>query len=71
MDHSKFHKENLPPQTNRQGKGFKLKLGLTDGPFLPQDLMHSNPRSLNLLAAKEILSSQISMSKLMADIEKN
>lgn len=61
--------ENVP---TRQGRAFKIKLSLCDGPFLPQDLMHTNQKStqLHLLAAKEVLQSQVSMSNLMGSMEK-
>lgn len=37
---------------NRQGKGFKIDLGLNYGPFLPQDISSFNQKSKQLLAAR-------------------
>ena len=51
-----FEKENHPRNQrkapSRQSISFRIDLGLSQGPFPAQDIMHCNEKSTHLLAAK-------------------
>lgn len=50
-----LQKENKPPV--RQGVLYELNLDRDQGPYLTKDIMHSNPRSITLLAGSQIMKS--------------
>lgn len=54
----------------RQGKTFNINLGLSTGPFLAKDISQINQKSISLLAAKEVLSSQQNTCTLLKEMEK-
>jgi hypothetical protein len=58
-----FQKENQPPA--RQGVMYQLNLDKEQGPFLSKDIMHSNPRSITLLAGSQIMKSFTSLNQTL------
>jgi hypothetical protein len=58
-----FQKENQPPV--RQGVMYQLNLDKEQGPFLSKDIMHSNPRSITLLAGSQIMKSFTSLNQTL------
>lgn len=48
-------KENRSP--TKQGVMYELNLDKDQGPYLSKDIMHSNPRSIALLAGSQIVKS--------------
>ena len=48
-------KENRIP--GKQGVMYELNLDKDQGPYLSKDIMHSNPRSIALLAGSQIVKS--------------
>lgn len=48
-------KENRIPV--KQGVLYELNLEKSQGPYLSKDIMHSNPKSISLLAGSQIVSS--------------
>ena len=59
-----FEKENHPP--TKQGVQYRLPLGKSDGPFLAKDIMHSNPRSIALLAGSNMVKSFGSLNQTLS-----
>lgn len=48
-------KENRSP--TKQGVMYELNLDKDQGPYLSKDIMHSNPKSIALLAGSQIVKS--------------
>ena len=59
-----FEKENNPP--SKQGVQYRLSLGKNDGPYLAKDIMHTNPRSIALLAGSNMVKSFSSLNQTLA-----
>ena len=59
-----FEKENHPP--SKQGVQYRLSLGIDDGPYLTKDIMHTNPRSIALLAGSNIVKSFSSLNQTLS-----
>lgn len=58
-----FQKENNPPA--KQGVMYQLNLDKEQGPYLNKDIMHSNPRSITLLAGSHIMNSFTSLNQTL------
>jgi len=56
-----FEKENKAPV--KQGILYELTLGKDNGPYLTKDIMHSNPKSISLLAGSQIVKSFASLNQ--------
>jgi hypothetical protein len=56
-----FEKENKIPV--KQGVLYELTLGKDSGPYLTKDIMHSNPKSIALLAGSQIVKSFASLNQ--------
>lgn len=50
-----YGKENRMPV--KQGVMYELNLDKSQGPYLSKDIMHSNPKSIALLAGSQIVKS--------------
>jgi hypothetical protein len=50
-----YGKENKMPV--KQGVMYELNLDKSQGPYLSKDIMHSNPKSIALLAGSQIVKS--------------
>jgi len=50
-----YGKENRIP--GKQGAMYELNLDKSQGPYLSKDIMHSNPKSIALLAGSHIVNS--------------
>ena len=50
-----YGKENKAP--SKQGVMYELNLDKSQGPYLSKDIMHSNPKSISLLAGTQIVKS--------------
>ncbi len=64
-----FRKENTPP--SKQGIFYHLNLNKNSGPFLPKDIMYSNPISNNLLTTQSRLNDHRTMTENVNNLEIN
>lgn len=64
-----FRKENTPP--TKQGIFYHLNLNKNSGPFLPKDIMYSNPISNNLLTTQTRLEDHKKMTEFAQNWEAN
>ena len=56
-------KENKSP--TRQGVMYELSIDKDQGPYLTKDIMHSNPKSISLLAGSQIVKSFASLNQTL------
>lgn len=49
----------------KQGVMYGLNLDKEQGPYLSKDIMHSNPRSITLLAGSQIMNSFTSLNQTL------
>lgn len=58
-----YEKENRIPL--KQGVMYELNLNKSQGPYLPKDIMHTNPKSIALLAGSHIVNSFSSLNRTL------
>lgn len=58
-----MEKENQLPA--KQGVMYELNIDKDQGPYLSKDIMHSNPRSITLLAGSQIMNSFSSLNQTL------
>lgn len=58
-----YEKENRVPV--KQGVMYELNLNKSQGPYLSKDIMHTNPKSIALLAGSQIVKSFSSLNQTL------